>query len=98
MVEVRYRLGDPVHQPRHIPQLLVIDVLRLVGQLVVVLVAAGAEEDDRDTVTRVHPVIAAAIVVLGMAVGVVLVVEHEAVTARGVHLFDQVAQLGGQTS
>ena len=43
----------------------------LVGHLVVVPVAAGAEEGDRDPVARVHVVVAAAVEVVGVPVGIV---------------------------
>ena len=39
----------------------VVDVLRLVGELVIVLVQPRGKEDDRNAVARVHVVIAATV-------------------------------------
>ena len=66
----------------------------LVGELVVVQVAAGGEERHRDPEPGVHVVVAAAVGVARVAVGVPRVVEAEAVLALRVDPLDQVAQLG----
>ena len=89
--QIVYEDGDARH-------LIVVDVLRLVGQLVVVAVAAGREKDDRNAVARILVVVAAAVVLRGMSVRVELVVEMK---RRGFRLgdrLDQVAELRGQSA
>src|SRR5258705_1183121 len=66
MVEIRDRLRDVIHELRHVRQLVVVDVLRLVRHLMVVAMIARREERDRDAVTRVHVMIAAAVVLVRM--------------------------------
>src|SRR6185312_12189461 len=71
--------------PRHV---LVADILRFIGHLMVVGVTASGEENHGNVVPRVVRMIAAAIDVLRVAVGVHAVVERER------HLFGLVHRLG----
>ena len=88
---VHRQVGD---EPGHPGVMRIVDVLRFVGHLVVVRVAAGGEEGDRDAITGILVVVAAAVDVRRMAVGVEGVVEHQAVPAALVHRLHHVAQLG----
>ncbi len=72
------------------------DVLGLVRELVIVAVPAGGEERDRNAIARVFVVIAAAVDVLRVAVGVEGVVEYKGLLLLLVHCLDDVAQLRGQ--
>src|SRR5690348_4274093 len=60
MVEVRGANRDVAHQIGNPCQLIVIDVLRLVGDLVIVAVPSRREEHDRNSIPRVLVVVAAA--------------------------------------
>src|SRR5690242_14583975 len=84
------------NERRDTRQMVVVDVLRLVGHLVVVAMPAGGEERDRDAVSRVLVVVAAAVVLLRVAVGVELVVESERFRLRLVYRLDEVPQLRRQ--
>ena len=57
---------------------------------------AGREEGDRNPVARVHVVITAAVVLLGMPRGVELIIERKRLLPGLVHRLDHVAQLGRQ--
>src|SRR5258705_315154 len=85
MIEIRHRHRHVVHELGDVRQLVVVDVLRLVGHLMVVPVTAGREKRDRNAVARVHVMIAAAVVLLRVTRGVVLVVERERLAPRLVH-------------
>src|SRR6267142_601198 len=94
MVQVRHRRRDVVHKLRHVRQLVVVDVLRLVRHLMVVAVIARREERDGNAVARVHVVIAPAVVLLRMPRGVELIIERERLLPSLVHGLDQIAELG----
>src|SRR5690348_14743075 len=64
VIQIGDAAGDVVNELRHTPVLVEVEVLRFVRHLVIVAVATRGEEHDRDAVTRVHVVIAAAVDVL----------------------------------
>src|SRR5262249_32387725 len=66
--------------------------------LVVVAMSASGEEHDRDAVARVLVVIAPAVVLLRMTVGVVLVVELEGRRLRLSHRLHEITELRGQAT
>src|SRR5690242_19032824 len=77
VIEVGHTGRHVVNQLVHARHVLVLDVLRLVGDLVVVGVAAGGEEDDGNAIARVVRVVAATIDVLRMAVRGHRIIEPE---------------------
>src|SRR5215207_1045130 len=93
-------VGDPerrvAHERGHLGHAPVIDVLRLVSHLMVVRMAARGEEHHRNAITGVLIVVAAAVDVLWVAVGVDGVVEVEPELVGLVDVLDQVAELGRQ--
>ena len=93
MIEVadaqRY-VADEIRDPRH-P--LVIDVLRLVCDLVIVRVSAGREERDRNAVAGILVVVTATVDVRRMPVGVDRIVENEPGLPIRVDLLDDVTEL-----
>src|SRR5205085_9863288 len=92
----RYRdVGDQIGDPRHV---LVVDVFRLVGHLVVVGVQAGGKERDGDSVAGVLIVVRATVNVGRMPVRIDRVVEHQAVALRRVDPLHQIAQLGREAA
>src|SRR5688572_1314976 len=93
MIEITDAPRDVVNELRHTTELIVVEVLRLVRHLVVVAMPARGEEHDRNAVARVHVVIAAAIDVLRMTVGVERVVERESRFLFRVHILDEIAKL-----
>ena len=95
VVAVGHGDGDVADEARHALVVVVPEVLRLVGELVVVAVAAGAEEGDGDPVPGVHVVVAPAIALLGVTGRVVGEVELERLLLCLVGGIDDVAQLGG---
>ena len=92
VADTRCEIGDVLRYANHA---IVVDILRLVGNLVVVSVPARREEDDRDAVTRVLLVVATAIDVRGMTVGVHGVIECQRVFLGAVHRFREITQLRG---
>src|SRR5690349_8635840 len=97
MVQVRDSVGYVVNELRHARELVVVDVLRLVRELMIVAMPTRGEEDDRNSVARILVVIAAAVVLLRMSVGVVLIVEPERRLLRLPHALHQIAELRGET-
>ena len=90
--------GDVEDQLIDACHVLVADVLRLVGHLMVVRVATGGEEDDRNVVPGVVRVVAAAVDVLRMPIGIHAVVELERHLFGLVYRFGDVAELGRQAA
>src|SRR5881394_45088 len=97
VIEIRHRYRHVVHELCDVGQLVVVDVLRFVGHLMVVPVTSGREKLDRNAVARVHVVIAAAVVLLRVAGGIVLVVERERLASGLVDSLDEIAELGRET-
>src|SRR5215218_6848887 len=93
-------VGDPerrvAHERGHLGHATVVDVLRLVGHLMVVRVAASGEEHHWDAVAGVLIVVAAAVDVLRVAVGVDGVVEVERELVGLVAVLDPVAAFSRQ--
>src|SRR5437016_5535619 len=83
-------------QIRDRSQMRVVNVLRLICQLMVVAVTASREERDRNSVARVLVVVAAAIDLLRVSARVERVVEREVVSSTFVHRLDNVAKLSRQ--
>src|SRR5437763_16477532 len=96
MVEVRRTYRNVTHERCDTRELVVIDVLCFVGHLVVIAVATRREENNRDAVSRVLVVIAAAVVLLGVAVRVKLVVELERRRLRLCDRLYEITKLGRQ--
>ena len=91
VIQVGHVLGDVLDELVYVRHVGIVDVLRLIRDLVVIGVAAGREEGDRDAVAGVLVVVASAVDVHRVTIRVHAVVESEAVLAFRVHLFDQVA-------
>src|SRR6202008_3222134 len=88
--------GHVAHEGAHPRAVLVVDVLRLGGHLVVVHGVAEGEVGDGDAVARVHVVVAAAVAVERVPRRVEGVVDAHGVGALRVERVDQVAQRGGE--
>ena len=92
MVEVRHGCSDVEHELVHPCHVLVLDVLRLVRHLVIVGVATGGEEDHRYSIPRKVGVIASAVDVLRMPIGVHGVVKAERERLLRAHRLRNVAK------
>src|SRR5437764_1317543 len=89
------RIEDHLRQPCVVG---IIDVLRLVGHLVVVLVLATRQRNAGNAVACVAVVIRAAVILLGMSGRVVLDVEHERRGLLCIRCFDPIAKLFRQAA
>ena len=93
VVEVAQLQRDVVDLLVDASHVTVLDVLRFIRHLMVVRVSTSGKEHDRNTISRVVRVIAAAIDVLRMAVRVHRVIELERHLLRRVHLLHDIAEL-----
>src|SRR5690625_7528248 len=81
-----------MYEPSDASHMRIVDILRLIGHLVVVLVQPRREEDDWDPVPGITPMVAPAVDTFGMTIGIEGVVELEWLLPLGLDLFDEVAE------
>jgi hypothetical protein len=98
MIEIRNVRRDISNESRNASKVRVVDVLRLVGELMVVDVTASAQERNWDSVPRVLVMITAAVVLLGMTGSIERVIELQAVPVVDVHPLEEITKFGRQSS
>src|SRR4029453_13443452 len=96
------RIGNPkrrvVNHPAHPGEVVVVDVLRFVGDLMIVEMLSPGEDHAGDPVARVVVVIGPAVILRGMPRRVVGVAEHEWRPLGGVGRFEHIPKLGGKAA
>ena len=94
MIEVADAQRDVVNELYDFALVLIVDVLRLVGELVVIHVQAGREESDWNAPARIVVVITPAVDPLRVTVGIERIVERQRSPLGSVDRFNEISELG----
>src|SRR4051812_7039485 len=96
MIEIGHMRGNIGNESGNPCKVSVVDVLRLIRELMIVDVTARAHERDRNSVSRILVVIAAAVVLLRVSRCIERVVELQSVSIVEIHFLEKVTELGRQ--
>ena len=92
VIEIGNPIGNISKQRNDLYEMRIVDVLRLISDLMIVNMPTGTEERDRNAVACILVMITSAVVLLRMSGGVELVVEVERTGVCLVHSLDEIAK------